>query len=261
MGRLENPSVEHWIYALIGLQTTQGFLGAGNYGIARMNGGFSSRPCVAFAPSQDAGARFLRDLSALLQARESLIQDLGYAQRGALGFVWCAPWDGTKSLSIAELDPLFVEICRRVRLTAAPDGTIEAHQGSSKVARIAAKELNGNTGDGWTPVARKDGKALTMAETGFGYERVQDLLFGPWNAGAAGGLSQTRATDSGSARFSFVVKARRVGTTSDGFPCPPKRDVSSHGSTTARGWANDPRHGLRGRPRHVSGFSSPRFSR
>jgi CRISPR system Cascade subunit CasA len=35
-----------WIAALVLLQTTGGFLGAGNYGIARMNGGFATRPFV-----------------------------------------------------------------------------------------------------------------------------------------------------------------------------------------------------------------------
>ena len=33
---------EDWVFALVDLQTMSGFLGAGNYGIARMNGGFSS---------------------------------------------------------------------------------------------------------------------------------------------------------------------------------------------------------------------------
>lgn len=186
MGRLGDPVVEHWIYALVALQTTQGFLGAGNYGIARMNGGFASRPCVAFAPGFDAGVRFNRDLHRLLEVREQLVRDHGFAKRGELGLVWCAPWDGTKSLSIAELDPFFIEICRRVRLASDDSGAIQAHRGSSKAARIAAKDLNGNTGDPWTPVNRKDGKALTMSEAGFHYERVHELLFGSWRAGAAG---------------------------------------------------------------------------
>ena len=42
---------EDWIFALVDLQTMAGFLGAGNYGIARMNGGFSARPCLGLAPA------------------------------------------------------------------------------------------------------------------------------------------------------------------------------------------------------------------
>jgi CRISPR system Cascade subunit CasA len=48
---------EHWFYALLTLQTMQGFLGAGNYGISRMNGGFASRPSVGLAPSDRWGMR------------------------------------------------------------------------------------------------------------------------------------------------------------------------------------------------------------
>lgn len=185
--RIEHPNVEHWIFALLTLQTMQGFLGAGNYGIARMNGGFASRPCVAFAPEHGAAARFARDVQALIAARDSLIDTFGFGARGHLGLVWCAPWDGTKSLGFADLDPFFVEVCRRIRLTADDSGVLVAHRGSSKVARIDAKESNGNTGDAWTPVAHKDGKALTMPEAGFSYARVQGLLFDDeWSPGAAG---------------------------------------------------------------------------
>jgi CRISPR system Cascade subunit CasA len=183
MDRVDRPSVEQWVLALLTLQTMQGFLGAGNYGIARMNGGFASRPCVAFAPDQAAAPRFLRDVRALRDGRDSL------PCQGRLAFVWCAPWKGDTSLALSKLDPFFIEICRRIRLSAAPDGTIVAHRGSSKVARIDAKDASGNTGDAWTPVAR-DGKALTMSERGFNYARVRDLMFpeGEWRAGPAGGF-------------------------------------------------------------------------
>lgn len=184
--RIDEPTIEHWIFSLLTLQTTQGFLGAGNYGIARMNGGFSSRPCVAFAPSHGEAERFLRDVRALLDKRASLIEDFGFGQRGELGLVWCKPWDGATSLAFDELDPFFIEICRRIRLAVAKDGSIVAYRGSSKTARIDAKESNGNSGDPWNIVARKDGKALTMPEAGFSYDRVQDFFFGDWQAGAAG---------------------------------------------------------------------------
>lgn len=186
MDRVDNPSVEHWIFGLLTLQTMQGFLGAGNYGIARMNGGFSSRPCVAYAPAHSEAARFKRDLRLLLDNRDALIEDFGFGQRGELGLVWCKPWDGTTSLAFDELDPFFIEICRRIRLTVDKEGKIVAYRGSSKAARIDAKESNGNTGDPWNVVARKDGKALTMPEAGFSYDRVQDFLFGEWKRGAAG---------------------------------------------------------------------------
>lgn len=183
MDRIARPTVEHWTFSLVTLQTMQGFLGAGNYGIARMNGGFASRPCVAYAPDLLASSRFIHDVRLLLEARTALI-DRGFAQNG-LGLVWCAPWDGSTSLQLANLDPFFIEICRRVRLVAANE-RIVAHRGSSKAARIDASQLTGNTGDPWTPVSRKDSKALTVSDSGFTFDRVQDLMFGDWAPPAAG---------------------------------------------------------------------------
>lgn len=178
---------EHWIYALVTLQTMQGFLGAGNYGIARMNGGFASRPCVAFTPSMTSAHRFARDVQVLLDAREELFARTRVKK--PVGLVWCEPWDGTKSIPFRELDPFFIEICRRVRLTRDPNGEILAYRGSSKVPRIDAKELLGNTGDAWTPVARKTSASLTVSESGFSYDRVRDLLAQEnWKHGAAGEL-------------------------------------------------------------------------
>ena len=59
--RIERSSVEQWFYALIALQTMEGFLGRGNYGISRMNSGFGSRPLVGLAPAA-AFAGFPRDV-------------------------------------------------------------------------------------------------------------------------------------------------------------------------------------------------------
>jgi CRISPR system Cascade subunit CasA len=185
--RLGRPSLEHWILALITLQTMQGFLGAGNYGVARMNGGFASRPCVAFAADFGVATRFRRDLLALLEHRAALQERFAFGSRGHLGLVWCAPWDGTTSLTPPALDPFFIEICRRVRLSRSSDSAIAAHRGTSAVPRIDAKDARGNLGDAWTPVARKDGKALTLPEAGFTYDRVQELLLADdWQHGAAG---------------------------------------------------------------------------
>ena len=43
---LRDPDVEDWLFALVSLQTSAGYGGKRNYGIARMNGGSSSRPTV-----------------------------------------------------------------------------------------------------------------------------------------------------------------------------------------------------------------------
>lgn len=226
---LSAPTLEHWVYALVTLQTMQGFLGAGNYGIARMNGGFASRPCVAFAPGQSAAVRFVRDVRVLLEARPSLLER--FSSNRGIGLVWCVPWDGTRALALHDLDPFFIEVCRRIRLTNDADGRLVAHRGSSKVARIEAKEAHGNTGDAWTPVDDQ-GASLTLPESGFSYDRVSELLFGKiskknWTPGTAGVL---RSADGERPWFVGQALVRGQGRT-DGFherwvPVPKKARVS-----------------------------------
>lgn len=43
-------NAQDWVLALVSLQTGEGYGGAGNQGIARMNGGSSSRPMLGLAP-------------------------------------------------------------------------------------------------------------------------------------------------------------------------------------------------------------------
>jgi CRISPR system Cascade subunit CasA len=167
----------HWIFALVALQTQQGYSGRGNFGIARMNGGFASRPMVMLTPARDLPARFRRGVQSALAARAAAVTtgDL-YRPDGAM-LLWLDAWDTEKSLPLAALDPLFIEICRRVRLTSDAAGHITAWGRSSEVPRVAvAKDLKGNLGDAFTPTAAKDGTALTVGAGGFDYRLVRRLL-------------------------------------------------------------------------------------
>lgn len=170
---------DDWVFALIDLQTMAGFLGAGNYGVSRMNGGFSARPCLGLAPhNRGLGAHLFHDIHRMLQERPRLLQsfpDYFRAEDGA-ALLWTGYWDGTASLDLTDLDPYFIEICRRVRL-GPRDGRIEARTAGSKKSRVAAKFANGNIGDFWTPVTRGDAKALSLSRTGFRYDRLAKLLF------------------------------------------------------------------------------------
>lgn len=170
-----------WLFALVSLQTMEGFLGAGNYGIARMNGGFSSRPFLGLAPARGGfGAHLRRDIVAMLGARAKLLdRHEHYAEEGGRALIWLTPWSGTASLPLEGLDPFFIEICRRVRLRMA-EGRLIAEGGNSKVARIDAKAMAGNTGDFWAPLDLRGGgdpKGYTLDAGGFGYRRLNRLLF------------------------------------------------------------------------------------
>lgn len=173
--RARHALPEDWLLALLSLQTQEGFLGAGNYGISRMNGGFASRPGVGVAALDSWGQRWRNDIASLLAQRERIAQDYGLAEEGGHALLWLLPWSGQDALSLSALDPLYIEICRRVRL-AAPQGQLQAHASGSKVARIAAKDGGGVTGDAWTPVETAKGKALTVSRNGFDYKLMSALL-------------------------------------------------------------------------------------
>jgi len=194
-GRARRSQPEDWLYALLSLQTQEGFLGAGNYGISRMNGGFASRPGVGIASVGHWGGRWRRDVQALLCSRDRTVDKQNLSPVGGLALVWVAPWDGGNSLAFSALDPHYIEICRRVRLQL--DGSAIRSIGiGTKAARISAKALNGMTGDAWTPLETVAGKALTIGPEGFHYKLMAELLFGSkYQAAAAQDLSISRADE------------------------------------------------------------------
>jgi CRISPR system Cascade subunit CasA len=169
-----------WIAALVTLQTTGGFLGSGNYGIARMNGGFATRPSIGLVPAGGPGARWRRDLTVILQRRDWFFEQVDeFAPEGGHGLLWCLPWSGNESLELASLDPYFVEICRRVRLRMDANGMLSARTAGSAATRVAAKGRNGHVGDPWIPIRRKDGAAYNTTPR---YPVMSSVLFdqGEW---------------------------------------------------------------------------------
>jgi CRISPR system Cascade subunit CasA len=169
---------DDWLFALLSLQTQEGFLGAGNYGISRMNGGFASRPGVGAQPVGRWGLVWQRDTLVLLGAREHTAEQHSFDGDTGHGLLWLLPWDGTASLDPTRLAPHYIEVCRRVRLTADDQGGLSARSTGTKAPRIAAKAMNGVTGDAWTPVDVAAGKALTITGEGFHYKLAAELLSG-----------------------------------------------------------------------------------
>ncbi len=165
-----------WLFALITLQTMEGFPGAGNYGISRMNGGFGNRPAFSVAPSERPGARARRDILALLERRKWFLNEYPMRENG-IELLWTRAWDGEKSkITLNCMDPFYIEICRRIRLKANRGGDINAVRANSKGPRIEARQFNGVVGDPWTPINRKESKSLTLGRGGFTYRRMVDYL-------------------------------------------------------------------------------------
>ncbi len=181
--RMTAPRPEHWAYSMVTLQTSGGFDGRMNYGVARMNGGYGNRPSIAAARDPGWSTRFIRDVGILLSCRAKLIEEghYGYSADGGHLLLWTLPWDGSpeSQLSLPECDPFFIEVCRRVRLIAGPNGSIVGRRKGSAAERIAAKDLHGNVGDIWVPIRISDGAALTARD--LSYKLLQEIIFsGDW---------------------------------------------------------------------------------
>lgn len=229
----EHGGGDDWIFALISLQTGEGFGGRDNQGIARMNGGSSSRSMMALAPLPPPGAKNLsprpgawwrRDVSILLQRREKLCEDYPqFVEADGVALVWQEPWPEGEQLRLNQLDIWFVEICRRVRLVQ-KDGMIRAVKGTSKATRIDGKAFKGALGDPYAPIHKTENKALTLGEGDFDYARLTDLLFsGDWELPL---LARPAGFESHDAHLALICAALSRGNSkTDGFKsrCVPVR--------------------------------------
>jgi CRISPR system Cascade subunit CasA len=173
-GRMGRAGDDDWLFALVSLQTQEGQMGAGNYGVSRMNGGYGARVALGIRPpGERPGAAFLRDVRRLIALRPEIEE--GSEARGPLGLVWLEPWDGAGAIAFADLDPYYVEVCRRVRLVGAEDGVAGAVVANSKAARIA-QSFKGVSGDPWAPVLADRTKSWGIGAGGFGYRQMTTLL-------------------------------------------------------------------------------------
>lgn len=177
--RMRQAEPDDWLMGLISLQTQEGFLGAGNYGISRMNGGFASRAAIGVVPKGNWGRRWKRDVAALLSHRAEIVEQVGFCAQNGIGLLWLPTWTGEGSLPFSFLDPFYIEICRRIRLLLpGKNRSICAIAKGSKAARVEAEERKGITGDAWMPADIAAGKALTITSKGFDYQLSAELVFG-----------------------------------------------------------------------------------
>jgi CRISPR system Cascade subunit CasA len=210
---------ESWLFALLTYQTTSGFLGAGNYGSIRMNGGFGSRAFVSLVEYRTVAGRFREELDVLGSYRDEVLAGaFGFSARGCV-LTWTTPWSRQEAQwPLSALEPWFIEAVRPVRLQTV-DGAIEARGTTSKARQIGPKAVDsGDVGDPWHPVNLGDKKkgqsALTIGSAGWSPEILcrllfqQDIRLTP--------LQRTRASMVKAAWFIGSVLVRGQGTT-DGF--------------------------------------------
>jgi CRISPR system Cascade subunit CasA len=146
-----------WVAALVTMQTCGDYSAAGAqeryYGTVRRNGSYATRPFVGLVPPGGFGAHWRRDITVLLRHRAWFLERVeAFADAGGAALLWSLPWDGDQSFGFEDLDPWFIEICRRVRLYRDQMGTITAKRVGSAAERIVAKSYKGNVGDPWIPI-------------------------------------------------------------------------------------------------------------
>ena len=175
------PGAEDWVYALTSLQTHGSYMGRGNYGIARQNGGYATRPGVSLCAGISPGARWARDARVICQNyRPHYFEDhAGLFSPGGTRLLWLEPWAGGKdeSLALDKLHPLFIEVCRRIRMEPWLDETFRARRASSQAQRVEAKQFKGALGDPWIPLKLTD-KEPSAFNARPGYRNLQEVVFG-----------------------------------------------------------------------------------
>jgi CRISPR system Cascade subunit CasA len=176
--RMHASSPEDWLFALISLQTQEGSNSGSHKGISRMNSGAGSRSGFGVVPKGGVGNRWKRDISVLQTSRSNIAETYGLDETDGLALVWLKPWDGETSISFSTLDPLYIEICRRVRIFETA-GCLYARRAKTPVSRIAAEGQKGVTGDPWMPIdiSKGDPKALSLQGEGFDYKLIHRILF------------------------------------------------------------------------------------
>lgn len=210
-----------WLYALVNLQTHQGFSGRGQPGVARMNGGFSSRVLVDRRKNGRWGPRVDRAVRMLLARRDDVldsVDDAMYRSEGGLALTWLRPWDTEEMLSLSELDPYFIEVCRRVRLMRGEDGSVAAWARPAMKLRTDAKAIFGNLKDPWVPVdlRKSPPTALTVGASGFDYRLIQRLLFRPGDSTKPLALKPLPGESGANAEIHLAALVRGQGKT-EGF--------------------------------------------
>lgn len=178
--RIRSACPDDWVFALVSLQTAAPFPGRGNYGIARMNGGSSSRPGLGIEPPGGPGRRWQRDVRIALAERSDLVARFEYRESEGVSLLWLEPWDGKTAYAFSALDPFFVEISRRVRLIRNGERlkALRTTSDGPRISKAEAQSRKGNTGDLWTPIDIAEAKSLGVASAGFDYRRTVELLFG-----------------------------------------------------------------------------------
>ena len=176
--RAHLANAEDWLFALISLQTQEGSNSGSHKGISRMNSGSGSRSGFGVKPLGGVGNRWNRDTRLLEQVRPRIAEEHELKDTNGLALIWLEPWDGASSIPFSELDPLYIEICRRVRIFER-SGRLYARRAKTPISRVDAASRKGVTGDPWMPIdiSKGEEKSLSLQGSGFDYKLIYRIVF------------------------------------------------------------------------------------
>ncbi|WP_051272573.1 hypothetical protein [Fundidesulfovibrio putealis] len=153
---IDPGSLEHWVYALVSVQTQAPFGGSGHQASSRQNGAYGARSGVGIRLSQRVDMCWARDTRILLDHPDHWAAcGIDYDFRHGLALVWLVPWNGETSLAPTRLHPWYIEISRLTRLKRTPAGLLHATYITASSTRVEAKETHGNVGDPWVPILKE----------------------------------------------------------------------------------------------------------
>lgn len=165
--------LDMWVYALVSFQTMNFYNGKKNFEVGRNGSGYSSRPYMSLIPDLSYCNRFKSNLAATLEARDGLVQRGGFAAKNGILLSWLPEWPAKRSLKVSELDPLYIDTARRVKLI---DGPI-ALGFSSTVRHVDARR---GVEDIWLPRRRAkkpEKRILYSISSKFSYRKILELFF------------------------------------------------------------------------------------
>jgi len=159
---IHNPTQEHWVFALVSIQTTWGYGGPFNYGVLRVRNSYSARCFLSILPSTlSLGARFLREVQVWSEEIRAC-QDSGKQGKNHK-LLWTHYWSGVEQIDSMDLHPAAVEVCRMYKLIE-QNGKIICVRKGSKKSRVAQ---TGPWVDVWTPMrVEEDGTVSRVSLSG-----------------------------------------------------------------------------------------------
>jgi CRISPR system Cascade subunit CasA len=161
------PSAWNWVASLIETQTLSGFDGRSLYGIPRMNGGLSTRFRVATYTDMSASGKWNSDVRKILDMLPDIYREFPHFSEDGLhiGATWASFWDGSEQIPTRNLHPLYVDVCRRIKLGLDEDGRMFAVTAGSSSTRVPHLDLKGVFGDPWAPLTNANYKENARKET------------------------------------------------------------------------------------------------